>query len=366
MNRLWHALLSSCILLGLGLGSCAEEPTAQQIIDRHASEKSAVWTDGDAATFFWRGEAEQVKLHFGGEAMNLKRLTEDVWTVRVTRPQLQRGVFSYAIVPRKRGKEERPRFQTWRGREAPPAPLVATKFQGANKKIEFDSKVLDERRALNVYLPPNHDRSKSYPVIYAADGMNNADVLEPLILAGKLPPLIAVGVSSGVYQGDPAKTYSIKKDLRALEYLPGVDNARFAKHERFLCEELRAWAQREFGASSSRAERVVFGVSNGGRFAFEMGARHPDLFGHVYAFSVAGKRKYEPFSKPANAPDFYLAAGTWEKAFHTITEELGKDLTQNGVRHIFSSRVASHDPAMWRDEFAKAVQRSFGVSTPSG
>jgi enterochelin esterase-like enzyme len=362
MKRFGHALLTSCILLGSGLRSWADEPTAQQLIDRHTREKSAVWTEGDTATFFWRGEAEQVKLHFGGETMNLRRLPDsDVWTVRVTRPQLQSGVFSYAIAPRKRGKEERPQFQTWRGPKAPLAPVIAAKFQGTNKIVQFDSKALDEKRALNVYLPPGHNRSKSYPVVYAADGMTNADLLEPLILAGKLPPLIAIGVSSGAYRGDPAKSYSTKKDLRALEYLPGFDDIRFAKHERFFCEEMRAWAEREFGASANRAERAVFGVSNGGRFAFEMGARHADLFGHVYAFSVAGKRKYEPFAKPADAPDFYLAAGTWEKVFHTITQELGRKLKENGVRHIFSSRVASHDAAMWRDEFVKAVERSFGV-----
>src|SRR5262245_46405078 len=82
-----------------------QEPTARELIARFEKEKSPVWADGDTATFFFRGEAEQVLLMVGGERKELRRLPDsDVWTVKVTRPELAKGVFTYALLPGKKGE----------------------------------------------------------------------------------------------------------------------------------------------------------------------------------------------------------------------------------------------------------------------
>src|SRR5947209_4725768 len=68
-----------------------KSPTAQALMERHAKEKSPVWADGDMATFFFRGEAEEVTLAIGGETKKLRRLPDsDVWTLTVQRPGLQK------------------------------------------------------------------------------------------------------------------------------------------------------------------------------------------------------------------------------------------------------------------------------------
>jgi enterochelin esterase-like enzyme len=356
-----------------------QEPTARELIERHDREKSPVWADGDRATFFYRGEAEQVTLVSSGEFKPLHQLEgSDVWTVSVERPELARGVFSYAFSAGKKGEppfsSARPlRFEIWTGPQAPPAPAVAKTLKGVQKMLDFDSKALGEKRKINIYLPPGHDRSNSYPVIYAADGMTNAEVLEPLIVAGKLRPSVVVGVLAGAYQGDRAKPYDISQDLRAREYLPHVDPDHFAKHEKLFCEEVRAWAEQELGASRERRERAVHGVSNGARFAVEMGQRHPELFGHVFAFSVASANSFKGFAAgarlpvgPGELPHFRLAAGTWEPPFHKMTKALAEKLKSQNVPVVFDSRVAGHDDAMWRQELVAAALESFGKQTSGG
>lgn len=341
-------------------------PTAQALIARHEKTKSPVWVDGDTATFFYRGDAEQVLLMIGGEEKQLQRLPDsDVWTTTVTRKGMAQGVFTYMLMPGKKGasvytvgKSFRP--QAWRGPEAPPAPAKAVILTGTLKIVDFASKALGETRAIKVYLPPGHDKSKSYPVIYATDGNDAAHLLEALITSGKVPPLVVIAASSGAYQGDRTKAYESKKDLRALEYLAGIDADRYRKHATFFCEELPAWAEKEFGASRERKDRAVLGCSNGGRFAVDIGIQRPDLYGHVFAFSVAGRREIKLPEKTDKLPYFHLAAGTWETGFHKTTTNVAEALKQQGVAHTFISRVAGHDFSMWEDELVAAAVRAFG------
>src|ERR1700683_3692958 len=88
----------------LGHASDAENNPAnpQALIARAAKEKSPVWVDGDTATFFFRGEAEQVTLLLAGELMELERLPDsDVWTISVRRAGMAKAVFSYCLLPHK-------------------------------------------------------------------------------------------------------------------------------------------------------------------------------------------------------------------------------------------------------------------------
>ena len=352
----------------------AQEPTARELIERHDREKSPVWAEGNRATFFYRGEAEQVTLVMSGEFKPLRRLEgTDVWTVSIERPELSSGVFSYAFFAGKKG--EMPfnpasplRFEVWTGPKAPPAPVVAKELKGVDKMLDLESEALGEKRKIKIYLPPGHDRSKSYPVIYAADGMTNAEILEPLILAGKVRPIIVVGVLPGAYQGDRAQPYEIKRDLRACEYLPEIDPTRFAKHEKFFCEEVRAWAENELGAAREQNNRAIYGVSNGARFAVEMGMRHPELFGHVFGFSVASASDSKNLVaaarirvEPGKVPHFRLAAGKWEASFHKMTSALAEKLKNENVPVVFESRVAGHDDLMWRQELVSAALATFAT-----
>src|SRR5262249_46946984 len=157
----------------------------QALIERHAKEKSPVWVDGDTATFFHRGEAEQMTLIVGGDMLQLRRLPDsDVWTATLTKPGLAKGVLSYALMPGKKGESIYGRklpFQRWRGPQAPPAATAVKDLKGEVKTIAFESKALGAKREVCVYLPPGFDRTKTYPVLYSTDGQDAGSIVEPLI-----------------------------------------------------------------------------------------------------------------------------------------------------------------------------------------
>jgi enterochelin esterase-like enzyme len=341
----------------------SDQPSVPALIERQAKAMAPLWADGDTLTFFHRGEAERVSVLFGGDLQQLRRLPDsDVWVLSLQRPRLQEAVLSYAILPHRADEDPlrgRPfAFKTWRGSKAPPAPERADPLKGVVRTVEFDSQSLVAKRRVRVYLPPDFDRARSCPTVYATDGRDVAPVLEPLITSGKVPPLVVVAAASGGYLGGPGG-HDPKKDLRAMEYLPGIDDDRFARHEKFFCEELAAWAEREFGASATRGKRAVFGTSNGGRFAVEMGLRHPDRFGHVFAFSVAGRRELKPLGRAEQPPHFHLAAGIWEGPFLQITREVADALSRKGIPSTLTTRVGGHDPILWEEELAAAVERAF-------
>jgi enterochelin esterase-like enzyme len=356
----------AAMLTGIALASAPDAPAALDLIERNAREKSPVWADGDTATFFYRGEAAEVSVFVAGEVLNLRPLPDsDVWTISFTRPDLEKGVFSYALLPRRKGQPpvnlgSLQVTHTWRGPKAPPAPTLARPLKGTETTIDFASQSLGETRKVTVYRPPGHDPKHRYPTIYATDGRDYCDILEPLILVGKVPPIILVAIAAGRYRGASSGGYDAKKDGRALDYLPSMDADHFAHHEKFFCEEVRSRAEREWGASTDPKDRVVFGCSDGARFALEMGLRHSEWFGNVFAFSVAGARNLELPARPPRPARYYLAAGTWERPFLEMTRNLAEKLKAQDVAVTLSIRVGSHDEALWREEFAVAVQAAFG------
>jgi enterochelin esterase-like enzyme len=366
-HRRW-TLLGVLFLAGPS-AALAEPPSAEALIERHAKEKAAVWTDGDTATFFHRGEAQSVDVLFGGDIRPLRRVADsDVWTLAVKLPELERAVFSYRFIPTTKDAPGKQAVDpaVWRGPKADPPAAECAKLTGSLQHAEIDSQALGRPRKVTVYRPAGHDTAKPSPVVCAADGEaieRFARIAEPLIAAGKVPPIVIVGVHSGGYAGGAAdlKNYDVKKDLRAQEYFPTIDGQRFADHEKFFCTEVPAWAEKQFGVSTARRDRTVFGYSNGGRFAVEMGLRHPDVFGQVFGFSVAGNGKFDFAKAGSDLPRFYLAAGTWETSFHHCTSKLDEQLRDRRATVRFASRVGGHDTALWRDEFAAALLWAYGI-----
>ena len=172
-----------------------------------------------------------------------------------------------------------------------------------------------------------------------------ARVLEPMVAAGRVPAVVIVGTHSGGYLGPPPKgpgDYDGSKDLRSLEYVPGLDAKWFADHETFFVEEVPAWAEaalrglrRPEGSGDLRQfqRRPVRGRDE---------LRHPDIFGHVFGFSIAGDATASlPKTGKAGEPvRFYLAAGTWEVLYHRFTAKLGDAMKARGAPVTFSSRSA--------------------------
>lgn len=344
--------------------------TAETLTARWAEAGAPVWADGDELTFVYQGEADQV-LVLSGIQMPLQRLQgTDLWVLTAQIEGLSKAVIGYYFVPLRDGRpvegaEAWGIPAQWRGPEAPPRPERAETLRGELQEHVLDSKALGERRSVTVYLPPGHDPARRTQVVYAADGQSvarMATILDPQIAQGNVPPVVVIGVHASLNPDQGTLLDPSGPDLRGQEYLWGLDEERFERHERFFVFEVAEWAERAFGVASDREHRAVFGYSNGGAFAVIMGIRHPERFGHVLAFSLArGPAGRPPSDWPAGeGPRHYLFAGTLEP-FREITSQWADQLSALGVEHVYRERVCGHDMTVWEEEFPAAVAWAFGA-----
>ncbi len=330
-----------------------------QVRQRLAGDQAPVWGNGDELYFVYQGAADGVFLNGGIQTMMDPLNDEhDLWGVAVRVQNREQAIIGYGFIPITDGMPdwEAQEFAVWRGPKAPVDPPYAEHLSGTVRTYKLD--YLDDKRAVVVYLPPEHDPAQTYPVLYMADGQlldGMAHYIEPLIVDGTLPPLVVVGIpASDQSQGGG-------DDPRAAEYLIGMGDPRFYAHEKFLLDDVIPWAEAEFGASTTREERAVFGFSNGAAFAITMGLRHPDTFGNVIAFSVA----WLPFDIPnmqiAPPGRYYLEAGTLEPDFKGMTQDWAANLRSLGADVTFHERVGGHDSTIWRAELPDALGWIWGA-----
>ena len=118
-----------------------------------------------------------------------------------------------------------------------PQPECSPKVVGHLETLKLSSRVFHNYRNLRVWLPPGYDdptnATKKYPVLYLLDGASVFDActaylhetlgadrtLTDLISAGKIAPLIAVGIENGSDAAGPLDT----GQQREREFLPYPD-----------------------------------------------------------------------------------------------------------------------------------------------
>jgi enterochelin esterase-like enzyme len=228
-------------------------------------------------------------------------------------------------------------------------------LRGEIKSINFESKNLGKARNVKVYLPPGHDSKKSYPVVYAADGFFNfkAELVEPLIESGRVLPFIVVGVTSS------------PEPLREHEYIVYSKPERFVAHEKFFCEEIIPWAEKEWGASGDRKDRVVYGSSYSGAFVLTLSNRRPDTFGHVYAMMVSGLRT-DDFAKElkvhAKEPTRYtMMVGSKDRYCLEQVRKVEKILKERNLP-VSTTIIegGTHSTALNQKHFPVMIEATFG------
>ncbi|WP_316798592.1 alpha/beta hydrolase [Pedobacter frigidisoli] len=144
--------------------------------------------------------------------------------------------------------------------------------------LEIQSKVLNESRKLNIYLPADYapDSARTYPVIYLLDGSANEDFLHVaglvqfLSMIDKMPQSIVVGIANVDRKKDFTFPTSIPKDLK--------DFPTTGKSDRFISfieQELQPYIQQKY---KTNFNRTIIGQSLGGLLATEILMKKPELF----------------------------------------------------------------------------------------
>jgi enterochelin esterase-like enzyme len=201
----------------------------------------------------------------------------------------------------------------------------------------------DAGRQVTVYLPSEPPQA----VVFAGDGQLIAPWGDFVAATGG-PPTMIVGVHR-----------LADETLRLHEYSPGFDPNRFAAHEAFFAEEVRAWTRSRFGVALLKERTAVFGVSAGGELALAIGLRHPDVYGAIFCASPGAG--YRPSgAMPSPLPRVYLVAGNREPFFRDNAARWAVALRDAGADVVMTERDGSHGDAFWRDELPLMVAWAFG------
>ncbi len=239
----------------------------------------------------------------------------------------------------------------------PPAEVefYANIPHGALQDTIFFSSNLNNSRQVRVYLPPGYDAStERYPVALVHDGleyitlakMNN--VIDYLIAENRIQPVIAVFVP-------PVN--------RSPEYIDNQQNAFTA----FISSELIPWLDGRYRTKTGAENRLVMGSSAGGNISLWIAMQHPEIFGHVGAFS--------PYVEPDILINFnnsdpldlriYMLHGSYDhiNVIHQSVNNFLPILTSKGYDYLYEELPEGHSYGFWRAHTDDALIFAFPAAT---
>jgi enterochelin esterase-like enzyme len=330
-----------------------------QIESRLGSRLSAVWLEGDVLTIAHRDDGDRVTVS-GGIQLPMQQIPgTNLWAVALKMPAWRKAFLSYTFLSSSLKPGTRLVFEKWYGPEAPPMPIRAAKLHGTIVERTLHSESLDEDRKITVYLPPSPPAA-DLPAFFLADGQSCeswAQVLEPLIEQKKVRPCAIVGVHSSMPRPDP-KNPGQHIDRRAEEYLSGHAPVVFRKHLAFFTGEVMDYVVKEFHVSRRREDHAVAGFSNGGGFAFDAAAQHPEIFAHALPFSASHGLTPRDKKPDGPLPSFHFAGGELEY-FGVPTRRFYEEVQKWGAPATLDFYTAGHDPEMWELAFGRIAPSVF-------
>jgi predicted alpha/beta superfamily hydrolase len=279
------------------------------------------------------------------------------------------------------------------------ASVVGTRADvtGDLRLHELRSHVFGNVRMLRVLVPDGYDspenRVRRYPVLYLNDGQNLFDpatsVLNPiewrvdetvhaLVAAGRIPPLIVVGIDSAGRRG------------RFKEYFPYVDeylqppepDPQGKRYPAFLVDEVIPFIEKRYRAQHDPGSRGLGGSSAGALAAIYAAVARPGTFGRLLIESpsiyVDDAHILREAVHVTSWPErIYLGAGTNENGRpgcdpnDSAEPELVRDVRRFGRllrdAHVDASRIrvvvtpcAVHDEAAWAARLPSALEFLYG------
>ena len=232
---------------------------------------------------------------------------------------------------------------------------------GTVSKIEYPSKVYDMDREAYVYLPPNYDKEKTYPVVYMIHGigcdcgqwvsMNAADILDNLYQRGEAAPVIAVFPSVIPADGIDKTTLS-QTNIQA-----------FTDFEAEFIYDLEPYIRENYAVSLNRKYTAICGLSMGGMEALCTGFTLKGHFNYIGSFSAAPTldKSLLKIENPEDTPELVmLCSGDADGTVGDNPRDYHLELTKNGVDHIwYQYPGGGHSPEVWRNGLVNFMKRIF-------
>ena len=188
------------------------------------------------------------------------------------------------------------------------ALIASAQGWGPQSKIVTDSiqsKVLNDYRAYNVFLPKSYetDTNKKYPILYLLHGLMDTnegwttrghlkDVMDQLVESGEVCEMIIVTPNAGgnVFEG----AWNGYFDMPGWSY------------ETFFFTEFLPHIEKTYRVNGNKEHRAIAGLSMGGGGSAVYGQKHSDMFSAVYAMSALMSLQGQG-GPPAQNPDDKMA-----------------------------------------------------------
>lgn len=224
---------------------------------------------------------------------------------------------------------------------------------GKTSHISYFSKKANKNKGAYVWLPPNYDANKKYPVLYMNHGimgdessmLNGFAVREMatnLIKSGDAEPMIIVFT---MMYTNPAK-----------DNCSGITAQETPYYDDFLydlTESLMPYIESNYPVKTGRENTAIAGFSMGGRESLYITISRPDLFGYMAASSPApgvvpgvdmfmthpGNMSESEFKIPSDKLPYLvmIGGGTNDGVVGTFPEQYHNLFTKNGTDHIWMS-----------------------------
>lgn len=233
---------------------------------------------------------------------------------------------------------------------------------GVLQQIEVESKALDGKCPVTVYLPHRFRSSRRYPLLIVHDGPDFLrfaafkTVLDNLIHRLEIAPMIV------------AMTYSAD---RLNEY------AADRRHATFLSEELVPHLEAHYPLSATPASRALLGASFGAVASLSSAWYYPGLFDRLvllsgsFAFTDIGDHTRSPAFDPVVdfvnafreepgdfASQVFVACGVYESLIYE-NRSMVPLLQQAGIDVKYAEARDGHNWENWRDRLRDALSWIF-------
>ena len=200
-------------------------------------------------------------------------------------------------------------------------------------KVEIKSKILNENRILNIYLPNGYskDSTKIYPVIYLLDGSIDEDFIHiaGIVQFGSfswinmIPETIVVGISNVDRKRDFTYPTTIERDKKDFPTTGKSEN-----FINFIENELQPFVDSNYNTNNTK---TIIGQSLGGLLATEILFKKPHLFDNYIIVSPSlwwnneSLLKIEP-KEYKTKKSIYIAVGKEGKVMERTANELYEKL----------------------------------------
>ncbi|RXJ84848.1 alpha/beta hydrolase-fold protein [Arcobacter sp. CECT 8985] len=236
--------------------------------------------------------------------------------------------------------------------------LEKTKNKGTVKNYSISSKILKNRRDIDIYTPYNFDKNKEFALLFVFDGkayqskVPTPTILDNLIYQKKIKQTVAIFIDNVV-------------NKRGVE-LPC--NEDFAK---FMATELYPFVIKKLDKKVKKQNVILTGSSYGGLASMYVAFKYPNIFGNVLSqsgsfwWSKKDDKRTQWLTrqiKKEKTKDIkvYLNAGLFETGFKPIdilesNRNLKNVLKSKKYKVFYEEFPSGHDYFNWRVRLANGL-----------